>query len=169
MCCTSHRNYIKPKFDVSASGLVIVYPFENLSSHPNGGDIVTANFLTELRSKFSFKILDADFIVINSTNKKIKDESDLDITFLNINDKIKLAKKKNADFIIYGKVTEFKYKKGLGEEPVVGLNVQMVNVNTLEVVWHASVSITKGFFRLKEQSLNRYSQRAVKKILKKLK
>ncbi|MBF0431476.1 MAG: hypothetical protein HQK83_09370 [Fibrobacteria bacterium] len=163
--CVHHRSFLKTDYKPAAVGLVVVYPFENLSTHPGGGDITTANFITELRSTTAFSILDASFLA----QKKIEIEGEslekIEVSQLSLEEKIKQAAAANADAIITGKVTEFKYKKGLGEEPVVGLNVQMIQLKTREVIWSASISVTGGFMSWSEQSLNNYSQKAVKHLV----
>jgi TolB-like protein len=167
-CISTHHTFIKSELFPESSCFIIVFPFENLSSHQNGGDIATANFITELRSAFHFKILDAEFLVIKDTDDNSNLTSETDLSLISMYTKIKLAMKKKADFIITGKVCEFKYKKGLGEEPVVGLNVQMIDVKSRNIVWHSSISVTRGPFGIGEHSLNNYCQRAVHQMLKKL-
>ena len=168
-CVSTNHTFVKSALFPESSGFILVFPFENLSSHQNGGEIATANFITELRSAFSFNILDAEFLVTKETDDNAAMSVETDLSLLSMYNKIKLAMRKKADFIITGKVTEFKYKKGLGEEPFVGLNVQMIDVKSRSVVWHSSISITKGLFSIGEHSLNNYSQKAVHKMLKKLK
>ncbi|MGD9200184.1 MAG: DUF4136 domain-containing protein [Chitinispirillia bacterium] len=168
-CVSTHHTFIKSEYFPASPCFIIVFPFENFSSHQNGGEIATANFITELRSAFSHKVLDAEFLVIKDTDDNSDISIETDLSLLSIYKKTKLAMRKKADFIITGKVTEFKYKKGLGEEPVVGLNVQMIDVKSRNIVWHSSISITKGPFSIGEHSLNSYSQKAVYKMLKKLK
>lgn len=169
MQCASYSIYNRPDFRVASAGKIFVYQFENLTSHAHAGEIVTANFITELRSFIPNEILDALFIVNKDTEITTKNGFTIDLNLTSVNDKIKLAKKFSAALIIIGKVTEFKYKKGLGEEPVVGLNVQMIRVDSREVVWQASISVAKHVFGWGEQSLNEYSQRAVQKVIETLK
>ena len=168
-CISTHHTFIKSELFPESSRFIIVFPFENLSSHQNGGEIATANFITELRSAFPFKVLDAEFLVIKDTDDNSNINIETDLSLLNMYNKIKLAMRKKADFIITGKVCEFKYKKGLGEEPVVGLNVQMIDVKSRNIVWHSSISVTKGPFSIGEHSLNNYCQKAVYQMLKKIK
>ncbi len=167
--CIHHRSFLNASYKPASVGLVVVFPFENLSTHPNGGDITTANFITELRSSTPFSILDASFLEQKQLEVEGEPLEKIDVSQLSLEEKIKRAASANADAIVTGKVTEFKYKKGLGEEPVVGLNVQMVQLKTRDIIWSASISVTGGFMNWSEQSLNKYSQKAVKKLICRLK
>jgi polysaccharide biosynthesis protein PelC len=160
--CVMERAFVKKDFSAAGAGLTVVFPFENLSTNAGGGDISTANFLTELRRAGLFPVAEATMVVKPAADAK---EPLGDLSALPMERKMELARALNADAVITGKVTEFKYKSGLGEEPVVGLNVQMVKVATGEVVWNGSVSVTGGLFSFVEPSLNRYSQIAARKLV----
>jgi polysaccharide biosynthesis protein PelC len=164
--CAMERAFVKKDFSAASAGLTVVFPFENLSTNAGGGDIATANFLTELRHAGRFPVADAAMVIKPLADAK---EPLGDLSALSMARKMELAKAVNADAVITGKVTEFKYKSGLGEEPVVGLNVQMVKIATGEVVWNGSVSVTGGLFSFVEPSLNRYAQCAARRLVCSLK
>jgi hypothetical protein len=69
-----------------------------------------------------------------------------------------IGERLGVDTVIYGSVTEFRYKRGLDENPVVGINLRMLDVNTRQVLWAGSKSGTGGCFWFCEDSLNRLAQ-----------
>lgn len=167
--CVSTRSFRSPHLQISSLKHIIVYPFENCTSDPHAAQVVTTYFITELRRSFDAKILDAEFLVNSNNVLQVNHVPPLDLLSTDMNQKMKLAKVLHADHIVTGKVTEFKYKIGLGEEPVVGMNVQMIDVAEKEVVWHASISVTRGYPGFAERSLSKFTQKAVCDILKTIK
>ncbi|MFH0920918.1 MAG: hypothetical protein V1913_11215 [Fibrobacterota bacterium] len=160
--CAMERAFLKKDYSAAGTGLAVVFPFENLSTNAGGGDVATADFITELRRASLFPVTEAALLARPAANAA---QPVPDLATLPMDHKFELAKAANADAVIIGKVTEFKYKSGLGEEPVVGLNVQMIKVATGEVVWNGSISVTGGLFSFAEPSLNRYAQIAARRLV----
>ncbi|MFH1761891.1 MAG: hypothetical protein ABIA63_12405 [bacterium] len=160
-CSTFYRCFKKENYNVNKVGTIMVFPFKNLSSHPNGGEIVTANFITELRTATTFPVKTP---LIASDN-----DVESETPFLTLEKKLEYAKSQNSVTLITGLVTEFKYKKGLGEDPVVGFTCEMTDVQTGEVIWQSSISVTSGFFNFGDFSLNKYCQKAAKVMVNTIK
>ncbi|MFP4520774.1 MAG: hypothetical protein ACLFQK_01380 [Fibrobacterota bacterium] len=158
--CVHQRQFLKKGFNPAAAGLVLVFPFENLTPDPNAGKIATSVFTAELRSKGT--------ILLREYKKSEKDEIS-DAGIFDEIDYLSEAKKSGAESYLTGTVTEYKYKKGLGEEPVVGLTSRLTNTATSEVLWESSISVTPGLGSLKEQSLSRFLQIAAEKMTKAIK
>ena len=72
---------------------------------------------------------------------------------------LKVGKSLGVDTVIFGSVTEFRYKRGLDEDPVVGINIRMLDVKNDRILWAGSKSSTGGCFWLCEDSLNRLAQK----------
>jgi len=85
-------------------------------------------------------------------------EEDLD-TVLDKTVALRIGKRLGVDTVIYGSVSEYRYKRGLDEAPVVGINVRMLDVESGKVLWAESRSATGGWPWLWEDSLNRLAQK----------
>ncbi len=143
--------------------LIAVLPFENLSEHPNAGEILTRLMATALYRQKSFNIREEPKWVPGGADKDVNSEK-LPSTMPEIQ---QLAHKLGADAALLGSVTEFHYQHGLREEPVVGLSVRLVRSCDGKVVWAASRSVSgKGLFR--RESLNQVAQRMVDLLAKEL-
>ncbi len=179
--CKYHRYYIKEDFNPQDINLLLVFPFENLTAHANAGEIVTEIFISELRRDNKFTILAGPQLDIKllAYQKKIQKQHKNDSFKLEQNSisemgllsnemtaySFKIARVLKADAVIFGKITEFRYKKGLGEEPVIGITIQMIS-SKLETLWNSSISITQRRFSLSESSLCKLAQIACKKMVK---
>lgn len=167
-CTTIQRNYQKSSFRISSVNNVLVFPFENLSSHPFAGEIVTSNFITELRLLNKVDIIDANLLP-----DKIKYQF-IDTIFAgngvpkDLDSQLKIAVDCKANTVLRGKVTEYKYKKGLGEEAVFGLNIELINVYSRDVVWQSSISLAGSVMGIGGDSVNKYSLKGIKKIIERL-
>lgn len=54
------------------------------------------------------------------------------------------ARKKHARFVMTGSVNEWSYKVGLDGEPVVGINMQLIDLASGRIVWTAVASKSGG-------------------------
>jgi len=151
--CSSQQDFIKGEDIQSRARYVAVLPLINLTTYANAGRIVGDLLITELYAE-------TDFAIIEQTDmlKKLKGtQDDLD----QVMDKavaLSVGKLLGVDTVIYGSVTEYRYKRGLNEDPVVGINLRMLDVKTNQILWAGSRSSSGGCFWFCEDSLNRLAQ-----------
>lgn len=152
--CEYRQAYLKSDEIHSKTRLVALLPLVNLTSHPNAGRIVGDLLTTELYALSGFSIMERTEML-----EMLKgDEDDLDAVL----DKavaLKVGRKLKVDTVIFGSVSEYRYKRGLDEDPVVGINVRMLDVDTGKILWAGSNSGTGGCFWFCEDSLNRLAQK----------
>ncbi len=139
---------------------VAVLPFQNLAGYPKAGDIVTELMITELGS--------VDYIKVFSPARVEQTIKKMDLNRQQLNDiehLQALGAELNKKYLIVGSVSEYRYKKGLAEEPVVGINARLVKVNTGEILWSASHSDMGAHFWFSHDSLNRVAQEMLEKMV----
>ncbi len=123
-------------------GRVAILPFENLSSEPNAGLIIMRNMDCAFRKYSKLDILDMTTM-----------RSMLEIYDGEYLSPVKLGERLGVDSVITGAVTEYRYVYGAGEQPVVGLNIQIISVATGETIWAEQASSTGNMSWIREQSL----------------
>ena len=137
-CAAPGTLYVNSDADMSYYDKVAVLPFSNLSGQPYAGDRVMRTFVTELVITERFHIVDpSEFRAVldrigglpgvdgNYDPKKLKDAS----------------KETGATGIIRGAVTEYGMQRGQSDEtPILAFDVEMVDVQTGNIVWRASTS-----------------------------
>lgn len=137
--CAAHgKLYVNGDADMSYYDKIAVLPFSNLSGLPYAGERVMRSFVTELVITERFHIVDpSEFRAVldrigglpgvdgNYDPKKLKDAS----------------KETGATGIIRGAVTEYGMQRGQGDErPILAFDVEMIDVQTGNIVWRASTS-----------------------------
>jgi len=154
LSCSYQQDYIRGKEIHAKARWVAVLPLVNLTTFPNAGRIVLDLLTTELYANTDFQILEQTEML-----KKLKgNEDDLD----QVLDKavaIRVGDALGVDTIIFGSVTEYRYKRGLDEAPVVGVNIRMLDIKTDRILWSGSKSGMGGCFWFCEDSLNRLAQK----------
>ncbi len=71
------------------------------------------------------------------------------------------AKQNQIQYAVTGSVEEWRYKSGVGGEPVVGLNIRIIEINTGHTVWSATGS-RSGW---SSQSLTGTTQKLIRELL----
>jgi curli biogenesis system outer membrane secretion channel CsgG len=137
-CAAPGKLYVNGDADMSYYDKIAVLPFSNLSGQPYAGERVMRTFVTELVITERFHIVDpSEFRAVldrigglpgmdgNYDPKKLKDAS----------------KETGATGIIRGAVTEYGMQRGQSDEtPILAFDVEMVDVQTGNIVWRASTS-----------------------------
>ncbi len=137
-CAAPGKLYVNSDADMSYYDKIAVLPFSNLSGQPYAGERIMRSFVTELVITERFHIVDpSEFRAVldrigglpgaegTYDPKKLKDAS----------------KETGATGIIRGAVTEYGMQRGSNEErPILAFDVEMVDVQTSNIVWRASVS-----------------------------
>jgi len=158
--CNYSRRFSQKDISTESLGKIAVFPFRNRTENSNAGASLTELFYTELYACKKFNI-----IPLHEVMDKLDDSVDDVFTSGNIK---RIASSLNADTVFLASVSEYKYKKGLRERPVVGVNIQLVSGKTGEVLWSQSVTREELQFMFYKGSLSLVSQKVCKQIVNKL-
>ncbi len=154
LSCSYQQNFIRGAEIHAKARWVAVLPLVNLTTFPNAGRIVQDLLTTELYASTDFQIMEQTELL-----KKMKgNEADLDEVLDNAV-AFRVGEALGVDTVIFGSVTEYRYKRGLDEAPVVGVNIRMLDIKTGRVLWSGSKSGIGGCFWFCEDSLNRLAQK----------
>ncbi len=164
--CASNRGLEKPEVQNRTASPdahhVAILPFENLSGHPNAGQILTRLMSTELYRLGTFQVREESTLL-----QQLRDKKEESAQIQPVPRVRELAHKLGVDAVLLGSVTEYRYQHGLREEPVVGLSVRMVRGCDGQVIWASSQSVAgRGFMH--RDSLNQAAQRVVDAVTKEL-
>lgn len=133
---------------------VAVAPFENLSTHPRAGLIISQLVLNQLYGRGLFEPLEE-----TEMRRRL---AALGIELAGLGEETAAgaaAEALGVDAILVGGVTEYRYQFGLKEEPSVGVNMRLVRADGA-VMWAASDSAV-GIGILRRPSLNETAQSLV--------
>jgi hypothetical protein len=158
--CSYQQTAMKKGGLDATSRHVAVLPLINLTTYPNAGRIVTDLMTTEFYALTDFRILEQTTMM-----EKLKaGRNDLDEA-LDRAVAHRIGGRLGVDTVVYGTVTEYRYKRGLDEDPVVGINVRMLDVESGTILWAGSKSSTGGCFWFCEDSLNRVAQKVCRDLV----
>ena len=158
--CHYQQQYVNRSEVAGRSRTVAVLPLVNLTSYPHAGRIVGDLLTTELLALSRFRIMERTELI----NRLKGREQDLD-DVLDRTVALEIGQELGVDSVIYGSVSEYHYKRGLNENPVVGINIRMIDIATKQIVWAGSRSETGGCFWFCEDSLNRLAQKTCHKMV----
>lgn len=158
--CAFEQQYIRPAQIQSRARYVAVLPLVNLSSYPHAGRIVSDILTTELYAQSPFQLMEGSAVINQLQGTALDLDEVLDKMVVT-----DVAKALGVDTVIYGSVSEYRYKRGLNEDPVVGINLRMLDVKTQKVLWAGSKSRTGGCFWFCEDSLNRLAQKVCNELV----
>lgn len=163
-CSASQQQHFFNSAAMPAGGrTAAVLPLVNLTAHPNAGRIVSDILSTELYGLKGYAFLETTAMLESLKGG----EEDLDYVM----DKAvarRAGKTLGVDTVFYGSVSEFRYKRGLDQSPVVGVNLRMMDVKTGEVIWAASLTESSGCFYGCDTSLNMLTQTLCRKAVQEL-
>ena len=128
-----------------------VVPFDNLSANPNAGLIVAELMRAELLARTDCDQIPPE-VVINKLRPLAGEARTPQ----------QLGELLGAKALLIGTVTEFSYKRGLGEDPVIGVSLRLVDASTGAVLWSGARSavgdrwfIEDGLSRLAQDTCRR--------------
>ncbi len=161
------RDFAQPGAVLPAGATVAVLPFENLTNHPNAGQIAADLVSTELYGVGSVRPVEAGRVRSRLAAQKSIDagaatapEAPADAPL----DAQAAGRALAVDAVLTGSVSEYGYQHGLREEPVVGLNARLVRVSDGAVLWTSSQSEAgRGYFS--RDSVNNVAQRVVTRMI----
>lgn len=140
-----------------------ILPLVNLTTYPHAGRIVGDLLTTEMYASTRFRILESTGML-----ERLKgEEEDLD-RVLDRAVAQRIGKTLGVDTVVFGSVTEYRYKRGLDEDPVVGINIRMLDVPSGDILWVGSRSETGGCFWFCEDSLNRLAQKVCHTLVRRM-
>ncbi|MDX9701759.1 MAG: DUF799 family lipoprotein [Candidatus Auribacterota bacterium] len=163
--CNYSRQFSKPHIYSTQLGTMAVLPFDNRTSHPQAGAIATDLFTTELLSKNCFNVITPIQVYDTLSLNRILDATDI----LSAHSMQELGTLFEADTILIGSVTEYYYKKGIRETPVVGLDIKIVVTVTGETIWAESITREEIAFLFYQGSLNETTQKLCRQLINNLK
>lgn len=138
---------------------VAVLPLENLTNHPSAGVIVAELLAAEIYHRRVFSLQE------NAAVRRTLLERDMEPAEASrLASPVELASQLQVDAVLVGSVSEFGYQHGLHEEPVVGINLRLVDGREGRVLWAASHSAS-GTGVLVRDSLNAAAQRVVRTMI----
>jgi TolB-like protein len=152
--CSYQRQLVKGGQIHGKARIAAVLPLVNLSGHPHAGRIVGDLLVTELYAGTAFQLMEHTLMLTHLNS----DQQDWD-EVLERQSALALGEKLGVDTVIFGSVTEYRYKRGLDEDPVVGINLRLLDVASRQILWAGSKSASGGCFWFCEDSLNRLTQR----------
>ncbi len=120
---------------------VVVLPLVNLTSMPNAGRIVGELLSTEIIAQTDFRMLERSEMMEHLASGKNEVEEVLEKSAA-----ARVGRSLGVDTVIYGAVTEYRYKKGVDEDPVVGISVKMLDIPETRILWAESVTATGSMY-----------------------
>jgi len=142
---------------------VVVLPLDNLTTTPNAGRIVGDLLTTEIIASTHFLLLERSEMMEKLVAGTTSDASEV----LEKAAALKIGRDLGVDTVIFGSVTEFRYKRGLDEDPIVGLTIRMLDVPENKILWAESVSAT-GSANSSQSSLSALSHLVCAELVKHL-
>ncbi len=141
-CGTVQRTTSVDKANLnSRARKVVVLPLVNLTSTPNAGRIVGELLSAEIIAKTSFRVLERSEMMDHLASGKAEVDEVLEKSAA-----AKIGRSLGVDTVIYGAVTEYRYKKGVDEDPVVGISVKMLDIPETQILWTESVTATGSMY-----------------------
>lgn len=120
---------------------VVVLPLVNLTSTPNAGRIVGEILSTEIIAQTDFRMLERSEMMEYLSSGKIEMEEVLEKSAA-----ARMGRELGVDTVVYGAVTEFRYKKGVDEDPVVGISVKMLDIPETRILWAENITATGSMY-----------------------
>ncbi|MBF0243681.1 MAG: hypothetical protein HQL31_00220 [Planctomycetes bacterium] len=164
---------LKSSYKVEGARRFGVALFQNLTPNRQAGQDVSGYCYNELfRLVYEgqlapvglpFEVLDENLMSEAMTQVKWEDQIN------NTASLRQLAKASECHMVLMGTVSEYHYKRGLGEDPVVSLHLRMYDAESDTVMWSGSYSKTGRFSWFREDALGRLGQEVSRELLGKLK
>jgi polysaccharide biosynthesis protein PelC len=159
--CSYQRGSVETGDVLSHGRHAAILPLVNLTTYPHAGRIVGDLLTTEMYASTDFRIMESTEML----DRLKGEEEDLD-RVLDRTVAQRIGEKLGVDTVVFGSVTEYRYKRGLDEDPVVGINIRMLDVPSGNILWVGSRSETGGCFWFCEDSLNRLAQKVIHSLVR---
>lgn len=112
-----------------------ILPLVNLTTMPHAGRVSEDILATEVYAWSGFQILERGQMMqaLNVSPDEVEGLMDTAVA-------LDMGRRLGVDAVLFGSVSEFRYKKGLDEDPVVGLNLRLLDVASNRILWAESAS-----------------------------
>jgi len=163
------HNYVSARAvegdNLSTIKSVAILPFENMTKFYEAGKIVPDLLATELYISGRFKVMERTEAVAICAEEGIRIPDAMDADYART-----LGKKLGVDGVFIGSVSEYWYRIYREEdeevEPAVGINARLIDVETGDVIWAASVTRSSyDLLMTQKDPLNRIAQLSVMEML----
>jgi len=150
--------------------VVGILPLENLTDDPKAAQVVTDLLITELHHLKRFQVIGPLELKRMFQEQGIHLPKIIDRAIAT-----EIGRRIEADGIFIGSVSEYQYQSGLPakeeeEEPVVGINLRLINVRTSTVVWGSSYARSSyEAFSYEKDALTQVVIKALRGMLNSLK
>lgn len=136
---------------------IAVMPFHSAPDVRDSGRIVADILANEMYALGNYEIVAPELL-----DKRISEQEDETLS------PAKAGELSGAPYILAGSVTEYTYKAGVGETPVVGVTVRLLQASTAEVLWSATRTASGGGNWFQEDSLSQLTARVCQDIARSL-
>lgn len=161
--CSYQRGSVETGDILSEGRHAAILPLVNLTTYPHAGRIVGDLLTTEMYAATDLRIMESTVML-----QRLKgDEEDLD-RILDRTMAQRIGETLGVDTVVFGSVTEYRYKRGLNEDPVVGVSIRMLDVPSGNILWVGSRSETGGCLWFCEDSLNRLAQKVCHDMVRRM-
>ena len=149
-CASAEQEWVRP-----GAGRVVrvaVLPFENQTPSLRAGQAAGDLLVSQLLATGAISVMDPSEVadLLRRENLDPADPGRLPSAQ-------RVGRLLQVSHVLYGAVTEYRYKPGLSETPAVGMTARLVDVASGEVVWTASHA-RLGSSWLREDGLARVAQ-----------
>jgi hypothetical protein len=167
--------YTSPLFDDSKVESIVVFPFQNLSNNALAHQVLKEAFELELRSKTNWEIKDTPRVSLIKLGLDDLSSAFDELPIQRIvNSPNWAGQTQSAIYVCLGKVQEYKYKRGLGEKPTLGVSVSLYKINLeddikkLELMKSIRLAIEPSVELWDQGSLSQLAIRASKELVTEL-
>jgi curli biogenesis system outer membrane secretion channel CsgG len=161
--CAYQRGTVETGTVLQEGRHAAILPLVNLTTYPHAGRIVGDLLTTEMYASSGFRIMESTEMLERVKGEEEDLERVLDRTVAQ-----RIGSRLGVDTVVFGSVTEYRYKRGLDEDPVVGINIRVLDVKSGDVLAVGSRSETGGCFWFCEDSLNRLAQKVCHDLVRRM-
>ena len=130
--------------DQNSENIVLaVIPFQGISEAPGSGLIVADILANQLYANGGYVVMAPEEVATRLASHEGEVLSPREV-----------GKLTGTPYILTGRLTEYTYKSGVGENPVIGLTARLFDTSTGSVVWSATSAQTGGGNWFQEDSLS---------------
>ena len=144
--------------DLNSRILVAVMPFQGVSESPGSGLIVADVMANELYSGGGYVIITPEVVAARAVPREGETLSPEET-----------GKLMGAPYILTGRVIEYTYKSGVGEQPAVGVTARLIETCSGRVLWSATRARTGSAAWFQEDSLGLLTSRICNDLAQSLK
>lgn len=142
-CANQYQNnHMSMGRNMEERTVIAVMPFQGVSESPGSGLIVADILANELYALEGYVVVTPEVVAARAAAREGEVLSPEEI-----------GKLVGAPYIVSGRVTEYTYKSGVGEQPAVGVTARLIETATGRVLWSASRAGTGSAAWFQEDSL----------------